>query len=350
MGNRYFVCTRNRPPVEFDIRNDRPVPDAEIAYFIRGFRLLEQRAGLDGHTVCFAWSSRVRLPVVGEDVIALIYGDEHCRIPFYAGRVGAVIKCHGLFPTIVLRRRPLRLAQIELAEFGRNLALWMPAGWRWLLSGRLRRRCHLVPIGYGLPSEATPRPLAARRYVASFLGSIPDATAQGPLRRVIGTPKHYCRRAMMHALEALGRQLPAGAVRTGVTGGFQDSLLDQGRTYTEVLADSMICVAPRGTTHETWRIADGLRLGCVVVADRLPRHPFYRDAPILQIEDWRDMPALVHALLADPARMEALSRRGLAYWQDVLSEEALAARLAGVLGLRGAVQATRRTAPAAAAA
>jgi len=47
----------------------------------------------------------------------------------------------------------LRLVQIEAAEFLRNLALWAPTGWRWLLSRRARARCHLLPLGYALPSD-----------------------------------------------------------------------------------------------------------------------------------------------------------------------------------------------------
>ena len=99
------------------------------------------------------------------------------------------------------------------------------------------------------------------------------------------------------------------------------------------MARAKLCVAPRGTTHETWRISDGLRFGCVVIADRLPRHPFYENSPIIQIEDWRELPSVVTGLLADENRLRDLHERSLRHWRDVLSEQALAKRCAEALGL-----------------
>ena len=343
MTNRYFVCSRNQPPVEFDIARDHPVDDAEISYFVRGFRILEKTHKFDGYTVCFAWSSKIRLPVLGDKVVALIYGDEHCRIPSYVNKVAAVIKCHGLFPNFVPRRRPLRLAQIEAVEFLRNLTLWLPTGWRWLISPSVRARCHLVPVGCGIPTTVEPVPILERKYITSFLGSIPGKSAGSRLRNLIGTPKVFSRRGMMAALHQLATSLPPGQVQTGVTQGFQESLLDAGRIYSEVLSQTKICVAPRGTAHETWRPADALKLGCVVISDLLPRHPFYRDCPIIQIEDWSTMPDLIQQLLADPERLETLHEQGLSYWTSTLSENALASRLARALRFqpRGQDQATR---------
>lgn len=334
MGNRYFVCTRHRPPVEFGVAEDRPVPDAEIAYFIRGFRLLERTHAFDGWTVCFAWSSKVPLPVLGDRVIAVIYGDEHCRIPGYAGRVAAVLKCHGFYPTYVPRRRPLRLAQIEAAEYLRNLALWMPTGWRWAASREVRARCRLLPIGYGIPSEIPARPFHQRRYLTSFLGSIAGVPQDQPLRRLVGTPKSFSRTRMLEALREVEGRHGAERVMVSTTAGFQESL-DREQLYAEVMADTQICVAPRGTAHETLRIYEGLKAGCVVISDRLPRHPFYRNSPILQIDDWRDLPDLLDDLLRDPAALQARHEAGLRFWREELSESSLARRYAAALGLPG---------------
>lgn len=332
MANRYFVCPRHGPPVEFDIAQDRPVREAEIAYFIRGFRILEATHDFDNHIVCFAWSARTPLPHFGKHVVALIYGDEHCRIPGYVGRVGAVMKCHGLYPTFVPRRRPLRLAQIELAEFLRNLALWLPTGWRWVLSREVRARCHLLPLGYGIPSDVPAAEFARRRYLSSFLGSIAKVAEHDVLRTVIGTPKSYSRNRLIEVMRGIESRHGPDRIRIATTSGFQDSLLQE-QVYAEVMAETQICAAPRGTTHETWRVFDGLKAGCVVIADHLPRHPFYRDSPILQVKDWRDLPGLLDALVRDPERLQALHRESLRFWQDELSEERLARRYAAALGL-----------------
>lgn len=333
-GNRYIIRTRHGSPVEFDVANDEPVPDANIAYFIRGFRFLERDYAFDGHTICFAWSSTTPLPQLGERVVAVIYGDEHCRVPAYVNQVGAVIKCHGFFPTYVPRLRPPRLAQIEAAEFLRNLALWLPTGWRWLFSPGTRSRCHLVPIGWGVTADVAPLPFAERPCIASFLASIPPDPKHASLRGLIGTPKLYCRRAASRVMAQLADTYGPDRIRTWYTAGFQESLAMGADAYFEVMAKTRICIAPRGTTQETWRLCDGLRLGCVLIADRLPRHPFYENSPIIEIDDWRDLPSLLERLLQDPAKLEELHRASFAYWRDVLSEQALTVRLADALQLQ----------------
>jgi glycosyltransferase involved in cell wall biosynthesis len=333
MANRYFVCSRNNPPVEFDIAEDRPVRDAEIAYFIRGFRILEQTHDFDGWTVCFAWGSTTRLPVLGERVIAVVYGDEHCRIPAYVGKVHAVIKGHGLFPPFRLRRRPLRLAQMEAALFLRNLALWLPAGWRYVFSRRNRARCHLVPIGYGLPSNVPVVPFDQRRYLTSFLGSVVNTPGRRPLRAVVGRPKTWTRTRLVQALREVEARYGADRVLVATTAGFQASLQHE-TSYDAVMAQTQICVAPRGTTSESWRLYDALKAGCVVIADRLPRHAYWDGHPVIEIEDWRDLPALLERLLRDPAALRARSEAGLRFWHERLSEAALARRYAEAIGLQ----------------
>jgi hypothetical protein len=347
MANRYFVCSRNSPPVEFDVAQDRPVPDAEIAYFIRGFRILERTHGFDGWTVCFAWGSTTRIPCLGERVAAVIYGDEHCRVPAYAGAVGAVMKCYGFFPNFVLRRRPLRLAQIEAAEFLRNLALWVPAGWGWLLSREVRARCHLLPLGYALPSDVPVVEFAKRRHLTSFLGSIVPAAEAKPFRAVVGTPKFFSRSRLVAALGEVERRHGPDRVMVSVSQGYQQSLSAgrSERAFPKVLAETQICVAPRGTAHETTRAYEGLKAGCVVIADKLPRHPFYEDSPILQIEDWRDLPDLIDELARDPARMQDLHERSLRHWRDVVSEAALARLYAHALGVKERVGAAANARP-----
>jgi glycosyltransferase involved in cell wall biosynthesis len=331
--NRYFICSRNRHPVEFDISNERPVTDAEITYFIRGFQILESLYGLNGYTVCFAWSSLVRLPQVGPNVIAVIYGDEHCRIPTYVNSVAIVIKCYGFFPNFVFRRRPLRLAQIEAAEFLRNMVLWLPNGWRWALSSLTRQRCLLVPVGYGLPTAVLPLAFEERPYITSFVGSVARHETGRRLRTIIGTPKFYCRNVLLRTLGQLKKRYGDSRIMLSETKGFQESLQATGRSYFDVLGHTKICVAPRGTAHETLRIYEALRFGCVVISDRLPAHRFYVNSPIIQIADWRDLPALIEELLSDPDRLQILHERSIQHYREALSEEALAARCASALGL-----------------
>lgn len=337
MRNRYFVCTPYSPPVEFDLANEKPVDDADIVYFVRIFRLLEEKYGLEGRTVCFTWGSHIPLPVLGPEVIAVIYGDEHCRVPGYIGKVGAVLKCHGFHPNYLPRLRPTRVAFLEALEWCRNFLLWLPNGWR-LLQRRHRRICHLLPLGYGVPAAA---PAAAdinsRPYVTSFLGSIKQtAEKKRGLRGWLGTPKLICRLAMIEALRSLESRLGKERVLLDITPGFQESRVRQAR-YLETMARTQICVAPRGTAHETLRVYEGLQHGSVIVCDRLPPHPFYQNAPLMQIADWTEAVDRIEELAADPKRLAAMQEASLAYWRDVLSEAPTAARIARFLdGLRAA--------------
>ncbi|MGI4794769.1 MAG: hypothetical protein ACRYG8_11945 [Janthinobacterium lividum] len=333
MRNRYFICPRFGAPFEFNLVDDAAPEQAKITYFTRTFRILEQQYSLDNYLVCFAWGSNTRLPRLGTDVIAVIHGDEHCRVPAYASRVAAVIKCHGLFPNYVRRLWPIRLAQIEAAEFLRNLVLWLPTGWSWVFSPRARARCHVIPLGYGRPADFEPVPFQQRPYLISFAGSIASEGSNRSLRGLVGTPKAYCRNAMKRVLETLQDRYGAESVRLEFTGGFQQSMQGAADSYLEVLGRTKLCIAPRGTAHETLRLAEGLRFGCIVITDRLPSHPFYRDSPIIQIEDWCDLPALIDELLADRQRLQRLHEESLRYWRDVICEQALAARCANALGL-----------------
>jgi hypothetical protein len=70
--------------------------------------VLEELSSLDGLSVYLTWSVD-ELPSYGHDVVAVVTGDETCRIPRYFDRVRAVYKTYGTRPTLGSRpfaRRP----------------------------------------------------------------------------------------------------------------------------------------------------------------------------------------------------------------------------------------------------
>ena len=320
-----------RPPKRFDIGDSKPTDDAHISYFIKAFQLLERRHDCEGFTVCFAWGAQTKLPQIDLNVIVVIYGDEQCRIPAYVNEVAVVFKTYGSFPHVVPRTRPLRLAQIELAEFVRNLSVWLPHGWRWLASEGTRKSCHTLPLGYQFVPHCPVKRFSERPYLLSFRGSLssPEASSRG--RAIVGTPKKFARASLANALARARECYGDAAVRYSVTSSYYESTADAGRSYFDDLASTKICVAPRGTSRETFRVYEGLMLGCIVVSDRLPKHDFYRDSPIIQIDDWGGLDRLLEELLGDAHRMEDLHRASLRHWEEVMSERALADRLSGGL-------------------
>src|SRR6202000_1779185 len=62
-------------------------------------------------------------------------------------------------------------------------------------------------------------------------------------------------------------------------------MTNAGDRYTEIMADTKITLAPRGSSVETYRFFEAMRQGCVVICDRLPPHWFYDGCRALQIDD-----------------------------------------------------------------
>jgi hypothetical protein len=97
-----------------------------------------------------------------------------------------------------------------------------------------------------------------------------------------------------------------------------------GDRYTEIMADTKIALVPRGSSVETYRFFEAMRQGCVVICDRLPPHWFYVGCPAVQIDNWGNLDAEVKAMSADPERLAELHHRSLAWWDEKLSESAVA--------------------------
>ena len=78
--------------------------------------------------------------------------------------------------------------------------------------------------------------------------------------------------------------------------------------------DARVCLAPRGTSVETFRVLEGLRCGCVVVGERLPRFWFYEGAPIVQLDRWSDLPRALAPVSTTRRALEARSPAGRWCW------------------------------------
>ena len=118
----------------------------------------------------------------------------------------------------------------------------------------------------------------------------------------------------------------------GTTSSFTESVTsDTGDRYTEIMADTKIALAPRGSSIQTSRYYEAMRQGCVVISDRLPPHWFYAGSPAIELDDWSNLEAVVRALAADPERLADLHRQSLAWWDEKLSERSVAQVIAKCL-------------------
>ena len=101
--------------------------------------------------------------------------------------------------------------------------------------------------------------------------------------------------------------------------------------YMKEMANSKICLAPRGTSLETFRHYEAASVGCVVVSDRLPHTWFYRNIPFVFVKDWRRVDQILDRLLQDSSNLKRLHEETLKWWNSRLSPAALAEFVINVL-------------------
>ena len=276
-----------------------------------------------------------RLPADGDRVVAVLLGDEGARIPRYTPCVRAVFKAYGVRPQIPgrLRDAGARVAVAQLLQQAVRWGRWVPGGAAHARE-RLARRLHgeppparilTIPLGTFNQVDLPVAPMRERTVDLAFAGSVEHS---GSWRQRLASPKVQARREMLATVEALAARRPGLRVDLRVTGSFKASEATSPAEYSASLVAARVCLAPRGTSAETFRVLEGLRAGCLVIADRLPRRAFYDGSPVIQIDRWSRLAEVVEPLLADPAELDRRQAAGLAWWRERCSEEAVGAALA----------------------
>jgi len=299
---RFLLHEPPSPVIEWDPHDPAADLRDDARYWSDAFRELEG----DG-TVVLTWSI-TELPVEGDDVVAVVMADEGSRRPAYAPRVGALFKCYGDRPRFT--RAPT--STLGLAVFLQETRRRLEA----LRDPREGPKAHPIPLGLVRPLQVTARPMAERDLEVAFMGSVEGG-------RSFLNAKLTSRRQMLTAL-------PDGAyVRT--TAGFGASIEAGADAYADELGRTKILLAPRGGSVETFRFCEGMLAGCVVITEPLPPTDFYTGLPAVVVDDWRELPATLDRLLADP---DALAQRGAAsrrWWDEHLSPQAVGRYMAARL-------------------
>ncbi|UDL93798.1 hypothetical protein LGH83_14700 [Lichenihabitans sp. PAMC28606] len=331
----YILCTVGREPIELDIFNHQdPFNHVYLTYWVRIFQWIEAATALSGLTFYVVWDFQQipDLPSYGEHVVALLLLDEYCAMPHYLNRVRFVFKNYGFWPWLspTLRGKSL----VTMLKFIKDAANWAGHYARAATRNRHLRpgpNRLVMPLGYARQTDVPVRRFDARRYVVSFLGSV-EQRRYRPLspQAWLGTPKSIARSVMVDGLQALAARMP-NLVYLGSTESFDDSILSDGHRYSELMSETKICLAPRGSSVETYRFFEAMRQGCVIICDRLPPHWFYEQCPAIQIDDWHDLEETVDGLLADPGSFLALHLKTLEWWNAICSEEAVAKIMASCL-------------------
>ncbi|NEP56467.1 MAG: exostosin family protein [Symploca sp. SIO2G7] len=337
----YYVCLpEEKEPIPLNqlIPEHKFKLDYNLEYFSKIFEVMEKSLEID-NLVFYLTRNIHQLPSYGPNVIAIVLGDEWCRIPSYVHKVHAVFKCYGTQPILGCNpiTKPSYLNFMTLIKFIRTLVIRLPS----LLNYTLNKSSNWpnnkvkklliydIPLGYYKQWQLPVKDIEQRPYDVFFSGSmvsIPDSLWS--LKYWLSTPKKLSRRKMISAINAVKEKLPKFNIELSTTYSFHSTTNEDTRYYSERMMDTKICLVPRGTSFETFRFFEGLRSGCIVVTESLPSRWFYDGAPVIQIKDWSELEGILEKLLNNKSLLQEKHQQSLNWWQHKCSEAAVGAYMA----------------------
>ncbi len=314
------------------------------AYFNGVATSLASALKVSGLTFYFTYSTQT-LPRYGKDVVAIVLGDESCRVPKYFHKVRAIFKCYGT--NLARGQVSDRRSYYNLVTTIQFIMTWfrrLPSIVHYYLQHvraavfkkRLPRNIYDIPLGYANQLDLPIKRINDRYYDISFLGSIQHAPYRFWSPKLwLGTPKSISRRQMIAALKRLQTEHPQLRVGLTFTSNFRASRAADVRVYSEQLMSTKICLVPRGASLETYRFFEAMRYGCTVIAEALPSRWFYDESPAVHVTEWGALSQLVPQLLDDGA-LEKNHHEALEWWRTKCSEESVGAYIANILNRGGA--------------
>ena len=347
MSNRYFVCLpgqRRVVPLDpFTYRPDEYPKFIEIDYLAGAFRTLEQ-SGLENLTFYITWDVH-ELPSYGDDVVVVLMGDEWCRFPNYLGKVRAVFRSHANWPMYTgnLAAGVTYSNLISGVQFLRLHLIGLSGRLNYLINyfrGRTQpTETHIIPLGYANQLALPVTAIENRHTDVSFMGSVNnELPSKRSLKYWLRSPKTVAREKMLKNAHTLQKTRPDLNIYVQGTEQFTGNLLAGGQTledeknrYSSKLMDTKICLVPRGSSLETFRLFEAVRYGCVAICEQLPKRWYYDGLPAVQIDRWNDLERVVDGLLSDPERLEQLHQDAVNYWQTHCSEAVLGRFIAAQL-------------------
>lgn len=295
-----------------------------MGYFADVMRAVSTSLPDFGHYTFVFTRSVTEIPCKFDDqpnLIVFVMGDEWARVPSYAADVHAVFKAPGQDMKLAFHRNWWRFNAMAIVQYARQQVKRFPHHHR-----NSKHNIFAIPYGYyRLPERDQVTPINERTIDASFTGSIDHRKVLGGL---VKTNKVLSRERMVQTVDEWKRGKPYNVdvklstyfPKAGDTPEFND--------YPTILMDTKICLSPRGTHLETYRVCEGMYYGCIVIAEEQPAHWFAEESPAFIVKDWNTLPDLLDHLLADPHRMQQLQQASLAYWDNVLAPQALGSYIA----------------------
>jgi hypothetical protein len=284
------------------------------------------------------------LPEYGPHVVPVLLQEERCKVPVYGRHVRATIRNLMSHPCIGFRAHPAvgRLEAVLLFEYARDWYTHLksvraladpPPAW-----GSPIRPDPLVirlPLGYHSQEELPQIPMAERSLDAFFAGQVKHDVPRSDYRHWVSTSKFIAREQLWKELQRLERtgswRIDLGKIASTDS----RSAASAYDSYSEKMMRTRICVAPRGSVADSYRAFEGLRAGCLVVANRLPEERFLANSPILQIDHWRELEGILRKYARDIDLLERARAASLDWWRTHLSTHVVGKHVAEALNQAG---------------
>lgn len=335
-ANQFFIYI-DKQLIPWDIHSPNQDNRGFVVYFSQVLQAVDKILSNQNLTFYVTSTEMKELPSYGKNIFVLIFGDEHYRIPIYVDKVGGIFKCYGihqirdqinLYSSLSIS---FNVKILVISQMIYNLVLRLPGEVNYRLkkilfwSGQDRLApIYDIPPGYYNSENLPIKPIADRPYDVSFDGSIANRSYPiWSLKYWSKTTKSYLREQMVMNLKKFEDNNPQFQTYLATTDGFAQTNNTDENSYRQNMMNTKICLVPKGTTFETYRLFEAMRYGCVIVSQILPPRWFYDGSPIIQIGSWQNLEVVLQRLLEDPLLLQSLHQQTLEWWQTKCSEQAV---------------------------
>jgi hypothetical protein len=263
------------------------------------------------------------LPVTGKDVFAMLLSDEWGHFPAYAGQVAGVFRSfsHVAINENRLGDYPFDIRMTLTRKYVRRVIRGRLGALQSSRTSKLRPNIHTLPLGYYNQGPFQQTPIMERPVDVFFAGHIEESHERAK------NAKDYNRNVMGAAVAECRRTFPHLKIDSTATVGFAEST-QQALTYAERLANAKVSLCPRGSQPETFRFFESFRAGCIVICEMQAPAWFNEKHPGIEVRSWLELPEVLQRIFGSGSDMVERQSESLRYWEDTVSEKAVAGYIA----------------------
>lgn len=185
-----------------------------------------------------------------------------------------------------------------------------------------------IPLGYFSKNETSLKPVDERMYNITFIGCLNRNRVQ--LASILsGMPKLFMILGFWFkphlTIEFINHLVKWFNPRDYITFNPDFNAGIHGETFINIMNNSKICLVPRGWSNvETYRLYEAMEAGCVVIAEKLPNRKYFKNIPVIQVDNWKEGLKKAKELLNNEELLTELSKKSKMFYDEFLSPEATA--------------------------